>query len=65
MAGHVLLTASQLTWQPHELLHVTLPHDESVPMHVAVHLSPPHVMVPHAALPCREIDTEGSREYPP
>lgn len=52
LAGQMFVSASQLTWQPHELLHVTSLHAESgLPVQVAVHLSAPQVIVPHAAEP--------------
>lgn len=64
MAGHGF-SVSQLTWQPHELPQLTLPHAGSVPMHVAVHLSPPHEMVPHAALPPLHVSVHFEVASPP
>jgi hypothetical protein len=52
VVGHVLfIVASQLTSQPHEVLHVTLPQAASRPVHVAVHLPVPQLIAPQAARP--------------
>jgi hypothetical protein len=52
VVGHVSpLVVLQLTWQPHEVPQLTLPHAGSRPVQVAVHLPAPQIALPHAALP--------------